>query len=124
MKQTLITPEQQAIIDAGGRVNSFYDTFEENRTEGELIEYKRLIKVSNIIKVLHIPTGGLISDGILSCITDYMSEMDKTNFDIRVLATNDAEKQDIKKVENSGCTVVFIPYRKKNIIKYFFSKHQ
>ena len=43
MKQTLITPEQQAIIDAGGRVNSFYDTFEENRTEGELIEYKRLI---------------------------------------------------------------------------------
>ena len=43
MKQTLITPEQQEIIDAGGRVNSFYDTFEENRTEGELIEYKRLI---------------------------------------------------------------------------------
>ena len=43
MKQTLITPEQQVIIDAGGRVNSFYDTFEENRTEGELIEYKRLI---------------------------------------------------------------------------------
>lgn len=43
MKQTLITPEQQAIIDAGGRVNSFYDTFEENQTEGELIEYKRLI---------------------------------------------------------------------------------
>lgn len=43
MKQTLITPEQQAIIDAGGRVNSFYDTFEENRTEEELIEYKRLI---------------------------------------------------------------------------------
>ena len=43
MKQTLITPEQQAIIDEPGRVNSFYDTFEENRTEGELIEYKRLI---------------------------------------------------------------------------------
>ena len=76
--------------------------------------------MSNIIKVLHIPTGGLISDGILSCITDYMSEMDKTNFDIRVLATNDAEKQDIQKVENSGCTVVFNAYRKKNIIKYFF----
>jgi len=38
MKQTLITPEQQAIIDAWGRVNSFYDTFKENRTEGESIE--------------------------------------------------------------------------------------
>ena len=45
MKQTLITPEQQAIIDVWGRVNSFYDTFKENRTEGESIEYKRLIRM-------------------------------------------------------------------------------
>lgn len=42
-KKTLITSEQQSIIDAGGRVEFFYDTFEENRTEGELIEYKRLV---------------------------------------------------------------------------------
>ena len=42
-KKTLITPEQQAIIDAGGRVETFYDTFEENRTEEELIEYKKSI---------------------------------------------------------------------------------
>lgn len=42
-KKTLISPEQQSIIDAGGRVESFYDTFEENRTEEELIKYKRLI---------------------------------------------------------------------------------
>ena len=42
-KKTLITSEQQSIIDAGGRVESFYDTFEENQTEGELIEYKRSI---------------------------------------------------------------------------------
>ena len=48
------------------------------------------------MKVLHIPTGGLFSDGILSCITDYMAAMDKTDLDVRVLATNNAE--DNKKV--------------------------
>lgn len=42
-RKTLITPDQQAIIDAGGRVESFYDTFEEKRTEEEIQEYKRLI---------------------------------------------------------------------------------
>lgn len=42
-RKTLITPDQQAIIDAGGRVESFYDTFEEKRTEEEMQEYKRLI---------------------------------------------------------------------------------
>lgn len=42
-RKTLITQEQQAIIDAGGRVESFYDTFEEKRTEEEMQEYKRLI---------------------------------------------------------------------------------
>ena len=44
------------------------------------------------MRVLHIPTGGLFLDGILSCITDYMSVMDKTDFDVRVLATNNAEE--------------------------------
>lgn len=42
-RKTLITPDQQAIIDAGGRVESFYDTFEEKRTEEEMQEYKILI---------------------------------------------------------------------------------
>lgn len=42
-RKTLITSDQQAIIDAGGRVESFYDTFEEKRTEEEMQEYKRLI---------------------------------------------------------------------------------
>lgn len=42
-RKTLITPDQQAIIDDGGRVESFYDNFEEKRTEEEMQEYKRLI---------------------------------------------------------------------------------
>ena len=72
------------------------------------------------MKVLQIPTGGLFSDGILSCITDYMAAMNKTDLDVRVLATNDAEKVAAQRVRKSGCEIVSIPYRKTNIIKYFF----
>ena len=73
------------------------------------------------MKVLHIPTGGLFSDGILRCITDYMAAMDKTDLDVRVLATNNAEDVAVQIVKRSGCKVVSIPYRKTNIVKYFFS---
>lgn len=76
------------------------------------------------MKVLHIPTGGLFSDGILSCITDYMAAMDKTDLDVRVLATNNAEDNAVQKVKKSGCKVVSIPYRKANIVKYFFSLYR
>lgn len=72
------------------------------------------------MKILQIPTGGLFSDGILSCIVEYMTAMDKSGMDIRVLATNNPEESIIQRVEKSGCKVVSIPYRKKNIIKYFF----
>lgn len=72
------------------------------------------------MKILQIPTGGLFSDGILSCIVEYMTAMDKSGMDIKVLATNNPENSVVEKVENSGCRVVSIPYRKKNIVKYFF----
>ena len=72
------------------------------------------------MKILQIPTGGLFSDGILSCIVEYMTAMDKSGMDIQVLATNNPENSVVEKVENSGCRVVSIPYRKKNIVKYFF----
>ena len=64
------------------------------------------------MKILQIPTGGLFSDGILSCIVEYMTAMDKSGMDIQVLATNNPEKSVVEKVENSGCRVVSIPYRK------------
>ena len=76
------------------------------------------------MKVLQIPTGGLFSDGILSCIVEYMTAMDKSGMDIQVLATNNPEKSVVEKVENSGCRVVSIPYRKKNIVKYFFALYR
>ena len=50
--------------------------------------------------------------------------MDKSGMDIRVLATNSPEKSVAEKVENSGCRVVSIPYRKKNIVKYFFALYK
>lgn len=65
------------------------------------------------MKVLHIPTGGLFSDGILSCITDYMAAMDKTDLDVRVLATNNAEDVAVQKVKRSGCKVVSIRIEKR-----------
>lgn len=76
------------------------------------------------MKILQIPTGGLFSDGILSCIVEYMTAMDKSGMDIQVLATNNPENSVVEKVENSGCRVVLIPYRKKNIIKYFFALYR
>lgn len=76
------------------------------------------------MKILQIPTGGLFSDGILSCIVEYMTAMDKSGMDIQVLATNNPEKSVVEKVENSGCRVVSIPYRKKNIVKYFFALYR
>ena len=76
------------------------------------------------MKILQIPTGGLFSDGILSCIVEYMNAMDKSGMDIQVLATNNPEKSVVAKVENSGCKVVSIPYRKKNVVKYFFSLYR
>lgn len=76
------------------------------------------------MKILQIPTGGLFADGILSCIVEYMTAMDKSDMDIRVLATNQAEKSIVQKVEKVGCKVVSIPYRKTNIIKYFLSLYR
>lgn len=72
------------------------------------------------MKVLQIPTGGLRLDGVFSCIVEYMTAMDKSGIDVRILATNDADESVIQRAENSGCKVVSIPYRKKNIAKYFF----
>ena len=60
------------------------------------------------MKILQIPTGGLFSDGILSCIVEYMTAMDKSGMDIRVLATNNPEESIIQRVEKSGCKVVSI----------------
>lgn len=76
------------------------------------------------MKILQIPTGGLFLDGIVSCIIEYMTAMEKTGMDIRVLATNHAEEHIVRKIEKSGCSVISIPYRKANIVKYFLKLYK
>lgn len=77
-----------------------------------------------IIKILQIPTGGLFMDGIFSCIEEYLTAMNTTDMDIRVLATNKAEDGIIRRIESIGCKVISIPYRKNNIVKYFFALYR
>ncbi len=77
-----------------------------------------------MIKILQVPTGGLVSDGIVSCIIEYMDAMDKSDMDIRVLATNNTEEKILQKIKDIGCDVVSIPDRKKNIFIYFWKLYK
>ncbi len=42
-KRLDLSSEQQRIVNAGGKINSFYDVYDDDRTEGEMQEYKRFI---------------------------------------------------------------------------------
>ena len=42
-KRLDLSNEQQRIVEAGGAVNSFYDVYDDDRTEEEWYEYKRFI---------------------------------------------------------------------------------
>lgn len=42
-KRLDLSSEQQKIVNAGGRVNSFYDVYDDGRTEEEIQEYKRFL---------------------------------------------------------------------------------
>lgn len=42
-KRLDLSDEQQRIVDAGGRVNSFYDVYDDGRTEEEIQKYKRFL---------------------------------------------------------------------------------
>lgn len=42
-KRLDLSSEQQRIVNAGGKINSVYDVYDDDRTEGEMQEYKRFI---------------------------------------------------------------------------------
>ena len=44
-KRLDLSNEQQRIVNAGGKVNSFYDVYDDDRTEEEIQEYKRFLGV-------------------------------------------------------------------------------
>lgn len=70
------------------------------------------------MRILHIPTGGLFSDGIFSCIAAYVAVMNRTNIELTILATNQPAKEIVKRVESLDCSIAVIPYRKEKIGKY------
>ena len=73
----------------------------------------------NNMKVLQIPTGGLLSDGICNCIMSYISNMDLSDMQVDLLAVNQASPADIHNAERHGLHVYSIPCRKSRPILYF-----
>lgn len=70
------------------------------------------------MRVLHIPTGGLFSDGVYSCIYAYMSAMERQDIEIDVLATNKPPIDIISELKSINCKVIEIPYRRNDVKRY------
>lgn len=73
------------------------------------------------IKVLHVITGGLRREGISSTQLEFFKNMDLGKFEIYVAAVHNNEKEMIEEFEHYGCTVIELPDRQKDIVKYFCS---
>lgn len=69
-------------------------------------------------KILHIPTGGLFSDGIGTFINSYSEYMNLDEWDITILATNNPASEDRKRFTDLGLTVVQILRQKKTLLVY------
>lgn len=54
------------------------------------------------MKLLHIPTGGVLADGIFSCILAYAQAMDRTDLEITILAPNDPEEKSWNRFEEQA----------------------
>lgn len=72
-------------------------------------------------RVLIISTVGLIYDGITSVVTSYLEAMDLTSLDIRLVGTIKIEPTIKVKIESMGCSVVELPDRRRETLKYFFA---
>ncbi|HGQ2955743.1 TPA: glycosyltransferase family 1 protein [Streptococcus pneumoniae] len=72
------------------------------------------------MKILHIPTGGLFSDGIGTFIYSYLEYMDLNKYDVTILATNSPLKSDKEKFECLGVKVIEIERKKSNLSKYVY----
>jgi glycosyltransferase involved in cell wall biosynthesis len=76
------------------------------------------------MNILHIPTGGLLFDGVLSCIEAYLKAIDKSEIKVDVLATNTPNQAVVGRVSSIDCGLKIIPDRKKNIIKYWIKLYK
>lgn len=76
------------------------------------------------MKLLHIPTGGVLADGIFSCILAYAQAMDRTDLEITILAPNDPEEKILEQIRRADCLAAVIPYRKQNTKRYILELYR
>ncbi len=74
-----------------------------------------------IKKVAVINTVGLIYDGITSVIVSYLEAMECSGLEIFVIGTIKVEPEIEKRIKKLGCHVIYLPSRRDNILRYFFS---
>ena len=70
------------------------------------------------MKILHIPTGGLFSDGIGTFIYSYLEYMDLSEIEVTILATNKPLLEDKLKFQVLGVQIVEIERKKSSILAY------
>lgn len=70
------------------------------------------------MKVVHIPTGGLLPDGIFSCISSYIEAMPREDMEIIIIATNQPSEEMLARVATLRCHCVQLGDRKKNPVAY------
>ena len=70
------------------------------------------------MKILHIPTGGLFSDGIGTFIYSYLEYMNLNEIEVTILATNKPLLEDKIKFKALGVQVVEIERKKSSILAY------
>ena len=71
-----------------------------------------------MVKVLNIMTGGLGREGITSTQLEYMKHMDFSEISMYIASVYDAPSDIVEEFENYGCSVIQLPYRDENTIKY------
>ena len=70
------------------------------------------------MKILHIPTGGLFSDGIGTFIYSYLEYMDLSEIEVTILATNKPLLEDKLKFQVLGVQIVEIERKKSSLLAY------
>lgn len=73
------------------------------------------------MRVMIISTVGLIYDGITNVILSNLKAMDRDNLDIYIAETCNVEESIRDQFVSLGCTMVGLPDRKKDTVRYFMS---
>ncbi|MGM9900020.1 MAG: glycosyltransferase family 1 protein [Bacilli bacterium] len=72
------------------------------------------------MKILEIPAGGIMNDGITKSLISYYFYMDRSNLEIDFLSVSVLKDEKIKKqIESLGISILELPYRNKRPLKYF-----